>query len=66
MRVALNCSNTWQDSLMALRVATYAPWWSERPFALFHGRENKGARWTSHLRPRISSPTGEKKVNSST
>ena len=50
---------------MALRVATCAPWWNERPFALFHGRENKGARSTSHLLPRISSLTREKKVNSS-
>jgi hypothetical protein len=45
---------------MALRVATCVPWWSEQPFAPFHGRENKDARWTSHLRPRISSPTMEK------
>ena len=50
---------------MALRVATCVPWWSEQPFAPFHGRENKDARWTSHLLPRISSLTMEKKVNSS-
>jgi hypothetical protein len=40
----------------------YFPFRARTPIS--RARE-QGARWTSHLRPRISSPTGEKKVNSS-
>jgi hypothetical protein len=50
---------------MALRVATCKRWWNEQPSALFHGLANTGARSPSHLLPRISSLTREKKVNSS-